>query len=567
VQDSLETLIHGFDEAPIPSSRRMRRLLEEDRDAFLRAAVVSLRQVGETRGYYYLIKLLADHGLLRKLVSDPTLNLSAALTLARVGMQIDPTLFSAMARTLLNGLGEQNIRRAEEAIRILDILATIPNFPRLAPLLEHLLQHPDPRMRSKAALLIGRRNKSANWVEQSKQEPDPRVRANALEGLWGADEDAVRRLFWEMAWDANNRVVGNALMGLYLIGDTRAIARTLEVAGNVEPRFRATAAWVMGQSGDPRFRTALGRMLVDRDRMVRGRAFRSLSTIRRRVAAMSRSGCLQVHLWDARRVSATERQVRAAVVDMGGTAVMPALDVKQFIVTEGSHVLTAYELHKRPAPVSLTIGFGLPFRNESGPALYEQTLLECLRGKPPSHLWAVMHYGGEFRTSRGDDEEIDPARFTAKTEDLVSLTEKPLASSTPTGGLMDAARQLLAGAASLSGERHLVLIGSSPALMRSEDEANVIAGNARDAGVVIHGLAVADGDAEILQVLCRATGGRLLRAADDREIAAALRRICWGLQYQDEIHYHLEQSPGPHALVHVQVWSELGIAEDSLTLE
>jgi hypothetical protein len=431
--------------------------------------------------------------------------------------------------------------------------------------LEHLLQHPDPRMRSKAALLIGRRNKSADWVEQSKQEPDPRVRANAIEGLWGADEDAVRRLFWEMAWDANNRVVGNALMGLYLIGDTRAITRTLEVAGHVEPRFRATAAWVMGQAGDPRFRTALGRMLVDRDRMVRGRAFRSLSTIRRRVAAMSRSGCVQVHLWDARRISATERQVRATVVDLGGTAVMPALDVKQFVVTEGSHLITAYELRKRPAPVSLTIGFGLPCRNESGPAPYEQALLECLRGKRSSHLWAVMRYGSESRTSRGDDEEIDPARFTAKTEDLVSLVEKP--SSTPTGGLMDAARQLLAGAASLPGERHLVLIGSSQAAMRSEDEANVIAGNARDDGVVIHGLAVADGDTEILQVLCLATGGRLLHAADDEEIAAALRRICWGLQYQDEIHYHLEQSPEPQTLVRVQAWSELGIAEDSLTLE
>ena len=284
---------------------------------------------------------------------------------------------------------------------------------------------------------------------------------------------------------------------------------------------------VAGAYGDPRFSAALGRMLVDPDRMVRGRAFRSLSAIRRRVAAMARSGCLQVHLWDARRLSATERQVRAAVVDLGGTAVMPALDGKQFIVTEGSHVVNAYELRKRPAPVSLTIGFGLPCRSESGPAVYEQTLLECLRSKPPSHLWAVVHYGSESRTSRGDDESVGPACFTTETADLVPLIEKTLPGSPAAGGLMDATRQLLAGAASLSGEHHLVLIGSSQAAMRSEDEAQAMAGQARDAGVVIHGLATADGGAEILQVLCRATGGRLFGAADDGEIAAALRRIYW----------------------------------------
>jgi hypothetical protein len=178
-----------------------------------------------------------------------------------------------------------------------------------------------------------------------------------------------------------------------------------------------------------------------------------------------------------------------------------------------------------------------------------------------------MHCGSESPSARGDGEDIHPACFTTKTEDLVSLIEKPLASSTTTGGLMDAARQLLAGAASLSGERHLVLIGSSQAAVRSQDEAHAMAGKARDDGVVIHGLAVADGAAETLQVLCRATGGRLLHAADDEEIAAALRRICWGLQYQDEIHYHVERSPEPQTLVRVQVWSELGIAEDSLTLQ
>ena len=72
---------------------------------------------------------------------------------------------------------------------------------------------------------------------------DPRVRANAIEALWGSDSALARGLFREASRDVNNRVAGNALLGLYLLGDTSAVPQILKMAAQPDPLFRATAAW------------------------------------------------------------------------------------------------------------------------------------------------------------------------------------------------------------------------------------------------------------------------------------------------------------------------------------
>jgi HEAT repeat protein len=48
------------------------------------------------------------------------------------------------------------------------------------------------------------------------------------------------------------------------------------MARHAEARFRATAAWVMGQTGDPRYVDVLRHMLGDTDEAVRRNARRSL---------------------------------------------------------------------------------------------------------------------------------------------------------------------------------------------------------------------------------------------------------------------------------------------------
>jgi hypothetical protein len=83
---------------------------------------------------------------------------------------------------------------------------------------------------------------------------------------------------------------------------------------------------------------------------------------------------------------------------------------------------------------------------------------------------------------------------------------------------------------------------------------------------VIHGLALCEG-LGWLESLCQATGGRLQRALTSDDIRAAIWKIFWGLQYQDEITYRLESVPVEGTTVKVQVQSDLGIAADCLPLQ
>src|SRR5437899_3333086 len=83
----------------------------------------------------------------------------------------------------------------------------------------------------------------------------------AIEALWGVDTPEVRAFLHAAARDPDNRVVGNALMGLYRLEDASAVPALLKMTSHESRRFRATAAWVMGETKDARFTKALAGML------------------------------------------------------------------------------------------------------------------------------------------------------------------------------------------------------------------------------------------------------------------------------------------------------------------
>src|SRR5208283_3130365 len=149
--------------------------------------------------------------------------------------------------------------------RVLLLLSSIPENARVLPMVVKLLRHPNQNVRSKAALVIGRVSKTPQVMKGFLAEPDPRVRANAIEALWGMDSDQACAVMREAADDPNNRVAGNALVGLYRAGETLAIPRILQLACHPKAEFRTTAAWIMEQSGSPRFLPALAHMVRESD--------------------------------------------------------------------------------------------------------------------------------------------------------------------------------------------------------------------------------------------------------------------------------------------------------------
>lgn len=231
---------------------RARQLLEEmrgtDPAAFRAAIIPVLRQPVPARFRECVKRVLGDGGLLP--LCDPgCFSLEEEIAIVRELAGSDPLFEFRLARRISS---HAEPMPEESALRLLDLLGEVSMGNRALPMIVGLLQDAQPRLRSKAARLIARSNMAPLTAERLLNEHDPRVRANAVDALIGTDTPLSREVFRDAARDSNNRVAGNALLGLYLVGDSDAIPQILQMAVHPDPLFRATAAWVMARTENPR---------------------------------------------------------------------------------------------------------------------------------------------------------------------------------------------------------------------------------------------------------------------------------------------------------------------------
>ena len=272
-----------YPEDPGGAAQALRELISEDQNQFVLASAVLLSE-GDKSESQPLVEALAGSVGIVELLSDPEiLAKQPSIDLAQRIAAIDPDLDSKLVR-LLTGRGVKGSVPAEghAAERILELLGAICASNRVVPMLAHLLRHPNARLRAKVSLLIGRWTRNIRTAEDRLDESDSRVRANAIEGLWGDKTGRAASLLWRAAKDVDNRVVGNALFGLYELKDQNVIPYILTMAGHEKPQFRATAAWTMGQTGDPQFLPALEKLRHDLYAPVRKSAARGMEQICKR---------------------------------------------------------------------------------------------------------------------------------------------------------------------------------------------------------------------------------------------------------------------------------------------
>jgi hypothetical protein len=276
--NSLEQLVEGFATSPVTAGKAVGDLLARDRKQFYDDALEMLTTGARTPGHAYVLNLLIENDLLPEaLANHSEFTQDEAVEFVKTASQIDPMLDAKLARWILNRVRSEPLEQASPAVRrILGILEQTSTGTRLAPLLVQLLRVPDPKIRSKVALLMGRGTHEVTWV---LSERDPRVRANAIEAVWGVDSREMRHALWELAKDSHNRVVGNALLALCKLGEAAAANAVLKISGHALARFRATAAWVMGQTGDARFLDTLRGMDTDPDDHVRRNALLAIARI------------------------------------------------------------------------------------------------------------------------------------------------------------------------------------------------------------------------------------------------------------------------------------------------
>src|SRR6185369_4798144 len=220
VRGELDACVRSYDRDAATYGRSIRELLRSNRQAFYSGAIEILKSADESRGAQYLISVLADAKLLLPAISDPTLTKGEAVGLAQAALQSGVMADVLVAKHLMELAPVlENSACPPEVQRLVDVLAEISDGARALPCLMSLARQKNPYLQSKAVLMIGRLNRNVKWVQSRLAEPDPRVRANAVEALWGIDTEEARKLLRSASRDSNNRVAGNALLGLYRMGD------------------------------------------------------------------------------------------------------------------------------------------------------------------------------------------------------------------------------------------------------------------------------------------------------------------------------------------------------------
>lgn len=325
VKECLERAVKEFQSNPL-GAQLMRRLASDAPAIFAPVAVSMLLKGSETPGFRYLAMLLVKQPSLFKQLSNPlAFSRPQAITLSRQLMSVDPSLDIRFARQLpaRNGTTPDTINGLA-AERALDILDEISLGKRVVPILSHLTRHPDQKISSKATLLIGKRVQNVEFAKRLiLDETDPRIRANAIEAVWGNDSPPVQQLFWKCVEDRHNRVVGNAMVGLYLAGEEKINGVVSRFSRDYKADFRMTSAWTMGRMGNADFVPLLSSLIKDQHPGVRSAALRSLQNIRQ-VEKM-------------RRPSENDLETELPIADVSAELLSPAPVIDVELRLDGSH--------------------------------------------------------------------------------------------------------------------------------------------------------------------------------------------------------------------------------------
>jgi hypothetical protein len=281
LQNLLIRAVDEFGMSMVPP-RVMRIVAMEFPNSFFNVAPAIIKAAPDGPGKRFLTLQLVNCGeFLARLTNPDLFSRNEVMGLCRQVMQVDHLLDVKIAQRLPGRSGGTGQLTTSGVPRALDILDEISEGNRVVPMLTHLTEHPEPHVAAKATLVVGRRVRNLNWLQRHMKKPDPRIRANVLESMWGVQAIWTKPVFQEHLKDGNNRVWGNALMGLYFLGEPSAVDRFLRMGVDQRPNFRWTTAWALGQIGKPELVDTLHSMIRDDSPVVRKAALQSLARIRR----------------------------------------------------------------------------------------------------------------------------------------------------------------------------------------------------------------------------------------------------------------------------------------------
>ncbi len=533
VASALRTLVATFDLEPLLNGKKMRGLLELDRDAFRIAALSILHTFSEERGCRYIVLLLWTRGLMIPLLSDVSIPLSVAIAVTSTVAKIDPQLSIRLTSYLIGSmLGSQDLDDVT-ACRLIELLGSVADSTGLQSFLRQILMHPSARIRSKASLLIGRGPSGARTLSKMLLDSNERVRANATEALWTGDTEDALPIFTQLLNDKNHRVAGNAILGLYRLGEIRSIPAIRALNDHQDPKFRSVGVWAMGETKDPRYLTRLGRMLTDPSGPSRKSVFQALNAIKK--AAIERASHPPFRVTILRMLRTPSGAASVQLVVEGNSLSTPPIPATGFHITadrKSLDVLTFVESRHDATTVSLII----PRSASGNQAVCESldaAILKCLESKLEAEPWSISRYttarelAADNSAHKGDGAATRPARASVEAEpgymtDCTTLQSILAGSHAPESraGWLGAVTAVLQQEPPGRASRHLITFIDSTAEIDSAAFENFLELAA------VHRFSIHVLSCEVdkrIARLCSATGGNYL-CVDSAD--------CIGLQFQ-----------------------------------
>ena len=556
----LQALVQGFDRDAKENRMLIRGLLDDDREAFYSNTIEILQTGTDSRGAQYLVALLVANDLLLRAVCDPALSTEQALSLARAAVRVDSAADIKLARRLADCVTGSGTVQPADIGRLLEILGEISDGTRILPSLMRVMRYSDPHLRSKVVLIIGRGNQSVTWAQKRLTEADHRVRANAVEALWGVDTAAVRNLLHYAARDQNNRVVGNALIGLYWLGDCSVIPEILNMASHDSSLFRSTAAWIMGQSGDSRFTETLAGLLRDANDVVRKQGFAALGQIKTAAAHTVHASHWRVAgLFVGASARPGSRRLQLAVASEDGRE-QPRIRPTELILSEDGRQVVTYKVVERPMAQAMSVFLVLPRSGAPPGSPWNEAVLGCLRWKRPSDLWALMPYLPESDLENPDASLADePARFHSNPETVAAALGAVPARTACTDLWSTIWRSVRSDNGPVRGKRHLIIISHTEET-RSAGMSLISATLASRALVQV----VSSVPNPALASLCSRVHGDFRIAATQEEIAALVEQAYVNLLARYDVSY--EPACPEASTLKIRVHAPSGWGESELPL-
>lgn len=586
--ESILEAVEKFSQSPMTTRRRLNAVYEEGGERFLEACLPLLRDFSDSPGRRFLVTFLLSKDLLAPLLLEPNaLTLEQAVPLLRLARRVDP-LFDAML------LRDQSAGASATALaRILEILVASSSSSRLLPMLVQMTRHPDPHVRSKAALLYGRNSQDAKWVRRKLDSADGRTRANAVESLWGETSDAAKEIFRLAAANENRRTMGNGLYGLYLAGDPDSIPKMIAAAEAGPSDARLTALWAISETGDQRFLPWLADAMGKLDAKLRPRIFQAIRRIRQKRDQAAAAGSLTV-IPEFARVEGGRRTIRFSVLDASRREAVlgDRLLATHAAVYENNALILDYTLSAAVARERLPLTVAMPHvpaASELGLALAAAAETP-LALKRPGDDWAAVRY--RVKESAEEEKRQDPAPPAEAAPPPVEgmandaspappSPEAPKVEAPPPpnpeeafveswrdpGPLAAAALTLDDLLAHIPAGRDLLLIAADPPPLASA-EATLAA--VKSSGAVVHTALLETSSPESLaelETLARETGGVAARYLNLQELHRAIETILVRAMGVYRIVYNRDGEPPAGASVKLQLCSPRGVGEIVLPFE